>query len=65
MKEITVKLERPYTREVLWETHMTLPEAQADLVQDWIEEWLPKFLGKAISFYDQIVVTTRELGKEE
>lgn len=65
MKVISVKLVRPLTGEVLFETKLTLPEEVADLVLDWLEEWLPKCLDRAISLFHYIEVKTRELGKEE
>lgn len=65
MKEVIVKLIRPLTGEVMFHTELTLPEQPAALVEDWIAEWLPKFLDRAIALHSRIEIKTRELGKQE
>lgn len=64
MKEISVKLVRPLKEDALFHTELTLPDEYADLVQDWLEEWLPRFLEVAISLYHITEVKTRELGEK-
>lgn len=65
MKEVSVKLLRPLVNEPIFSTELVLPEEFADLVQDWIEEWLPELLERSISLYYRLDIKTRELGEEE